>query len=225
MPGKGWGILSEKKIRETLIVFLRAPEPGRVKTRLARDVGSEKALSLYKAFAAAVLAAADAWQRQPRPPAREVCLSYYPKDKVELMHHWLGRGRTYLPQSGSTLGRRMANAMSAAFDAGADRCVLVGTDLPELTRGHLDRAFAGLDGADVVLGPSLDGGYWLIGARRQTFSPAVFQDIDWGTQTVFTATLDRCQENGLRWKALSPLRDVDTLADLEAVRLNTGHPF
>ncbi|MCG8615138.1 MAG: TIGR04282 family arsenosugar biosynthesis glycosyltransferase [Desulfobacterales bacterium] len=217
MPGKEWTTLSEKKTKDILIIFLRAPEPGRVKTRLARDVGDQRALSLYKQFAAAVLAAADAWQAGDPSSPKGIRLFYYPENKIQLMHAWLGHDRIYLPQTGEDLGGRMANAMATSFGAGADRCVLVGTDIPEIKAHHLDRAFNRLDAADVVLGPSLDGGYWLIGASRHSFSPLMFEHIDWGTETVFSATTDRCREIGLSWEALSPLRDVDTLDDLKKV--------
>ncbi|HCY87521.1 MAG TPA: glycosyltransferase [Desulfobacteraceae bacterium] len=222
MPGKEWTTLSEKKTKDILIIFLRAPEPGRVKTRLAGAVGDQRALSLYKQFAAAVLAAADVWQANDRssPRGREIRLFFYPENKIRMMQAWLGHDRHYLPQSGEDLGRRMANAMAAAFKAGADRCVLVGTDIPELKAHHLDEAFSGLKTSDVVLGPSFDGGYWLIGTCHGTFNPVIFEHIDWGTGTVFSSTTDRCRDHGLSMEILSFLRDVDTLADLNAIEGN-----
>jgi rSAM/selenodomain-associated transferase 1 len=191
MPGREWIIRSEKN--NTLIVFLRAPEPGRVKTRLAGDVGEKKALALYKTFAAATLAAADQWCDASL--SGEILLSYYPEDKLDLMQAWLGRDRIYLPQSGADLGRRMTNAMASAFDRGAERVVLVGTDVPLIRNGHLEQAFECLSRKDVVLGPSLDGGYWLIGMNRQRFTPGIFDNIDWGTSSVFSETLVRCRQN------------------------------
>ncbi len=213
MPGREWTIRSEKNNNHTLIIFLRAPESGRVKTRLARDVGDEKALALYKTFAEATLAAADKWCESSL--SREILLSYYPENKLDLIQSWLGRDRAYLAQSGFDLGQRMANAMTSAFDKGAKRVVLVGTDIPRIRAGHLEQAFELLGKKDVVLGPSLDGGYWLIGANHETFTPAIFENVDWGTSSVFSATTERCGRHNLIWSELEPLQDVDTLADLK----------
>lgn len=221
MHGREWTIRSEKKSSCTLVVFLRAPEPGRVKTRLAKDVGDENALALYKGFVSATLDAVDAWRGrhgQETPESRAIRIAYYPENKQDMVAAWLGRERQYIAQSGKDLGRRMANAMAGAFDHGAGRVALVGTDIPQIRSGLLAQAFEALNRSDVVIGPSLDGGYWLIGTRRETFTPAIFENIDWGTSSVCAATTELCQAHGLAPSFLEPLRDVDTLADLNAVR-------
>ncbi|MCG8634708.1 MAG: TIGR04282 family arsenosugar biosynthesis glycosyltransferase [Desulfobacterales bacterium] len=221
MPGREWIIRSEKN--NSLIVFLRAPEPGRVKTRLAGDVGDKRALTLYKSFAAATLAAADRWCDTSR--SGEVLLSYYPENKLELMQDWLGRERFYLAQSGADLGRRMSNAMASAFDRGAERVVLVGTDVPQISSRHLEQAFEILHKKDVVLGPSLDGGYWLIGMNRKRFVPDIFSNVNWGSSAVFSETIGRCREYRLTRTDIEVLLDIDTLSDLEMFKrlgLKTG---
>ncbi len=228
MHGREWTIRSEKKSSCTLVVFLRAPEPGRVKTRLAKDVGDEKALALYKGFVSATLDAADAWcgRHGQAPESRAIRIAYYPENRQDMVAAWLGRERQYIAQSGKDLGRRMANAMAGAFDHGAGRVALVGTDIPQIRSGLLAQAFDALNRSDVVIGPSLDGGYWLIGACRETFIPAIFENIDWGTSSVCAATTELCQTHGLATSFLEPLRDVDTLADLNALRCHdciTGH--
>jgi len=215
MPGKEWTIPSVKKNKEVLLIFLRAPEPGRVKTRLARDVGDEKALALYKSFVRASLSAARAWSDQDR--YREIWITYYPEDKKDMVMDWLGRDDIFLAQSGADLGQRMAGAMEDAFELGAQKTVILGTDVPQIRPDHIKQAFERLDATDLVLGPSLDGGYWLIGACRNRFSPTLFRKMNWGTPTVFADTIDRCRENNLTWSELEMLQDVDTLADLNVV--------
>lgn len=220
MPGKEWTIPSPKKNKpaknkEILLIFLRAPEPGRVKTRLARDVGSEKALALYKSFVGAALSAAGAWSAQV--PDREVWITYYPENRKDLVTKWLGRDYVFLAQSGANLGRRMASAMSRAFDLGGVKAVILGTDIPKVRPDHIEQAFADLDSKDLVIGPSLDGGYWLIGARYDRFTPMVFNGPNWGTSSVFADTIDLCREYDLSWAELEPLQDVDTLADLNSI--------
>ncbi len=215
MPGKEWTIpLDQNKgnqgNKEILLVFLRAPEKGRVKTRLARDIGDAKALALYKTLVDFTLTAALAG-------FRETWICYFPGDKKDLVTDWLGGEYTFLPQSGRDLGRRMANAMAAAFDQGADRVVLVGTDIPQIRAAHIDQAFGALEKKDVVLGPSEDGGYWLVGCRPAGFLPAIFQAKDWGSDSVFSSTVEDCCLAGLTWEKLAVLRDVDTIEDLEVL--------
>ncbi|MDD9302011.1 MAG: TIGR04282 family arsenosugar biosynthesis glycosyltransferase [Desulfobacter sp.] len=213
--------MSLQKNKEILLIFVRAPERGRVKTRLAKAVGDEKALALYKQFSKASLDAAHAWAEQGSTASgqalRQVWICFYPQEKLDLVTEWLGRDHIFWAQSGAGLGERMAGAMAAAFDQNAVRVALLGTDIPQIRQAHLGRAFECLGSKDVVLGPSLDGGYWLIGARWDRFSPRLFEDIEWGGDSVFSATIDRCRENHLTCARLDLLRDVDTLADLEAI--------
>lgn len=212
MPGKEWTIPSDQNKgnqghKEILLVFLRAPEKGRVKTRLARDIGDSRALALYKTLVDFTLTAASAG-------FRETWICYFPMDKKDLITDWLGGEYTFLAQSGRDLGRRMANAMAAAFDDGADRVVLVGTDIPQIRASHIDQAFGALIEKDVVLGPSEDGGYWLVGCRSPGVLPAIFQARVWGSDSVFSSTVEDCCHAGLAWEKLAVLRDVDTVEDL-----------
>ena len=193
-----------------IVVFLRAPEKGRVKTRLAGAVGDDAALGLYRAFVEKTLAAVKR--------AAVACRIYFhPPDRQARVQAWLGEAYTYAPQAGEDLGRRMANALAAEFDRGAGRAVLVGTDIPQVRSAHFHRAFQLLAERDAVLGPSEDGGYWLIGFTAAGFTPRVFEGVEWSTDRVCRATLDRMADAGLSVGLLPELRDIDTLADLNAV--------
>ena len=195
------------KNRQTILVFLRAPEKGRVKTRLARDIGEEKALALYREFVGFTLTAVKSSGMDSR-----IC--FYPENKIGLLTDWLGKDHYYMPQTGDDLGQRMENALSRVFDQGAEKAVLVGTDIPDIRASHFVTAFDLLSHRDVVLGPSLDGGYWLIGFRKEGFYPGLFHQMSWGTDCVFKTTRDKCRSAGLSLGLLPALQDIDTLADL-----------
>ncbi len=215
MPGREWTILLDQKNKETILVFLRAPEKGRVKTRLARDIGEEKALFLYKTFAQKTLSTVEKSGMDHR-----IC--FFPEDKQGIVEDWLGLDHTYMPQQGDDLGRRMCNGLSRVFDQGIQKAILVGTDVPDISARHLLAAFDLLSQSKVVIGPSLDGGYWLIGFQRDGFCPDIFRQIEWGTDSVFSATIEKCKVAGLSPGILPVLQDIDTLEDLQLFQENNS---
>ena len=138
---------------------------------------------------------------------------YTPAGAEQHMRRWLGRRYRYLPQAEGDLGTRMAEAFRCAASSGLRELLVVGADCPGLRAAHLDEAFDRLRDHDVVLGPTRDGGYFLIGARRPL--PALFRDIAWSTGTVFADTLDIARRLNLRVAVLEELSDVDTVEDLQ----------
>jgi hypothetical protein len=194
---------------ERLVVFCRYPVPGRVKTRLIPALGPLGAAELHRRLAERTVALAERAAGE-RGADLEVACSGGSRRAVE---RWLGRGRRLVPQSGADLGERMASAFRSAFREGVRRVVLVGTDIPGLTNRDMDCALDELRSASLVLGPSRDGGYWLIGLDR----PAeVFSGVPWGTSEVRARTLALAAGLGLRVRELRPLRDVDRPEDLRA---------
>jgi len=193
---------------ERLIVFSRYPEPGKTKTRLASALGMEGAARLQREMAAHALSRARAFAAG-RPVGLEV---HYEGGSVGRMAEWLGPGLAYRPQAGGDLGARMEHAVAEAFRTGAERVVLVGTDCPGIATTILRSAFNLLGLFDLVLGPARDGGYYLIGLRRE--APELFRDIPWGTATVAARTLAAAAELGLRAVTVDPLVDVDRPEDL-----------
>ncbi|MBI1992345.1 MAG: TIGR04282 family arsenosugar biosynthesis glycosyltransferase [Candidatus Omnitrophica bacterium] len=189
-----------------LLVFLKYPTPGRVKTRLAASVGEEAASRLYRACVQLALTRLHALRRDA-----VICVD--PPDALERTRAWVGSGWALRPQRGGTLGERLAHATSAAFMDGATRVVVIGTDSPWLTAEAVDDAFAALGQADLVLGPTEDGGYYLIGLARP--APAVFADIPWSTSTVYQETLAKARALGLPVQTLPLGYDVDRLEDLQ----------
>ena len=200
----------EARLSETtagqILLFLKYPSPGAVKSRLARDIGNDAACALYRAFVDDLLAMLDGVEQSS-------IICHYPADAGELMRDWLGK-RRYLPQQGRDLGERMENAVREAFADGATKVVLIGSDIPALTARHLSDAFTSLATHDAALGPAVDGGYYLLGLTRSGFTPALFHDIAWSTPTVLTTTMARLAADGRSVAMLDELRDIDTFRDL-----------
>lgn len=193
-------------MKRTLAVFVKSPEPGAVKTRLAADLGPETSAAVYRALAEAEIAGT-------RPLAREYERLFFfaPADAAAAIAAWLP-GQTLLPQEGADLGLRMSAAFEEAFARGADQVAVVGTDAPWVGREHVLQAFQTLEGVDVVLGPCDDGGYYLMALSRP--QPALFAEVAWSTPAVCATTLQRARDLGLRASRLGTLPDIDTLADI-----------
>jgi len=147
----------------------------------------------------------------PREIGVEVC---FEGDSKQKMRRWLGSGAILSRQVPGNLGERMQAAFLDAFQRGAARVVLLGTDIPQLRTDHLEQSFDALAENDLVIGPSTDGGYWLIGLNHPV---DLFEGIKWSTDAVFGQTLALAKEQGLRVKILSPLKDIDTAEDLKQV--------
>lgn len=195
---------------DAVLIFVRAPEAGRVKTRLAAEIGPEAALRVYRRLAEHAVAEARALG-----PGVSVRVHFTPAEAGGAVRSWLGEGPIYLPQAeAADLGERMRVAFAEAFAAGFRRVVIIGSDLPELSAGLLRRAFARLETHAAVLGPARDGGYWLLGLREMI--GAVFVDVPWSTDRVLARTLEILREAGSEPALLETLGDVDEAADLPA---------
>ncbi len=193
-------------------MFARLPELGKVKTRLAADVGDTRALEIYKAMLRDLLAGIGT-----STPELEIEVMWAPTEAAngETLRHAFGPHATAM-QTGEGLGDRLSMALSERFFFHrTEKIVAIGVDDPSLSRELIDHAFALLDSVEYVLGPAADGGYYLIGCRAASFDPSVFEDIEWGTSTVLASTLSRIAAMQ-RTVALLPRRnDIDTAADLE----------
>ena len=200
-----------------LIVFARAPSaPG--KTRLTSGLAPEVAASLRRALLADTLAEAAA-------TGGAICLCYTPETAAaELQDLVRDEGFVdagFLVQSGADLGARMKEAFRACFASGDEHAILIGSDLPTLPGEFIvDAAAALVSPADVVLGPSEDGGYYLVGVSRTRADAALdalFSEVPWGSPDVLARTLGRLREAGLRVELVAPWFDVDTPEDLARV--------
>jgi rSAM/selenodomain-associated transferase 2/rSAM/selenodomain-associated transferase 1 len=196
-----------------VIVFCKYPVAGHVKTRLAESIGGEEAIRVYRRMVRHTLRVT----RGMRSRA-QVLLFFSPPEAMDSMREWLGRSHRYVPQSDGDLGDRMSQAFEYANRHGHGRTLIVGTDCPGLLPSHLDQAFAALQNHDVVIGPTEDGGYFLIGSSRP--HPALFRDIAWSTGSVCRQTLKIAESESLRVAKLDTLRDVDTIEDLNHYRMD-----
>ncbi len=191
----------------TILIFLKAPERGQVKTRLAEGIGAEAAREAYVRLVARQMAAMpDDWPLE---------VHFTPAAAEPVMRAWLGEaaGRRYVAQPEGDLGQRLAHAVAGAFERGAGAVLLIGGDCAELGVDQFKAAAEGLGDQDAVLGPSRDGGYYLLGLRAP--QRQIFDGIAWSTAAVAAQTRDRLRAMQLRWVEIATLRDVDTAEDWE----------
>lgn len=187
-----------------LCIFARTPEIGRVKRRLAADIGDEAALAAHVHLVERTL---------------DECLSADWESELWLagsldalgVRRWGDEYRVPLrAQHGTDLGERMHHALTVSL-AEAEKAVLIGCDCPAIDRSYVRLAFEALSESDVVIGPAADGGYGLIGLGVSR--PSLFRDITWGSDAVLTETLSRAADEGLTIRLLDGIYDVDTVAD------------
>jgi len=186
-----------------LIVFVKAPRIGAVKTRLAKGIGSEAARAAYCRLAEILFRNLSA--------LTGVQLFVSPDDALDEVKHWRRDTWTVHPQGGGDLGCRLKSAFAIAFAEGARRVAIIGSDCPSIQVNDIERSWAELENCDVVLGPASDGGYWLIGLNRP--QPALFHRIAWSSNSVLKDTISRATRERLRVALLQELSDVDTEAD------------
>ena len=192
--------------KRCILLFVKLPEKGRIKSRLSKDLGEDTVLQLYKRF---VLDLIETLKRGKY--LFKIC--FYPPDSKEKMSNWLGKSHSYMPQDGKDLGERMKNAFIEAFSEGFSEVLLIGSDIPDLPNAVIEEAF-GLDKKDAVIGPAFDGGYYLIGFKRNTFLTEVFEGVQWGSETVFEKTIGILKRNNYMVRILPGWHDVDRIDDL-----------
>jgi rSAM/selenodomain-associated transferase 1 len=188
-----------------LIILVKAPRLGKVKTRLARDLGGEGALLAYKQMTGALISNLFT--------LKEVQILYSPADARAEIHQWLQPGWNASPQAEGDLGERLVAAFENAFSKGCAKVLIIGSDCPYVTREDIDRSWELLESSDLVLGPTLDGGYWLIGLRKS--EPDLFRDIPWSTNAVLGETIKRAKAMGLKVSLMRNLEDIDTVKEWE----------
>uniref|UniRef100_A0A7C4AGN8 Glycosyltransferase n=1 Tax=Fundidesulfovibrio putealis TaxID=270496 RepID=A0A7C4AGN8_9BACT len=193
-----------------LLLMLRAPVPGRVKTRLAAAVGEERAAALYRAFVEDELAALAGCGADV-----VLCLDADTPEEIEAVRHWLGRERPLIPQARGGLGQRMAEALRWAYGKGYAAAAVLGSDLPGLDAATARQLAQACGEREAVIGPAPDGGYWALGFRADCLREEVFTDMPWSTPELYALTMKRLE--GLDIAVLPQVRDVDTLEDLRAL--------
>lgn len=193
--------------KDCVLLFVKYPEKGEVKKRLASRLGDDITVELYRCFVRDSLSTIETC-------GGKLLICVYPPESQKGFAEWLGVDRVYVPQLGTDLGQRMKTSFVDAFNRGFQFVVAVGSDIPDLPAAFMKEAYLSLRTHDAVIGPSIDGGYYLIGFNKRAFLPETFDGIDWGTHTVFQDTLAVLRSARCNLYTLPKWRDMDTIADL-----------
>jgi rSAM/selenodomain-associated transferase 1 len=191
-----------------LIVYLKNPEPGKVKTRLQPHYSPEEAARLYRGFIE------DTVETVSSIGADRCWAAYTPADSRSEIEAFIPSDWNLAPQVGDDLGSRMRQSLNASIASGADRAILIGSDTPSLPSSHITSALSRLENADVVLGPTYDGGFYLIGIRSTV--PDIFSNVTWSTDNAFEQTAEGIRSKELMMSLIPPWNDIDTPEDLDA---------
>jgi len=195
---------------EALVVFIKKPEPGKTKTRLSPALTFKEAAELYTCFFMDVVETAS------QTKSVDLFLIFDPPEASDYFSS-LAPGFFKTVQEGETLGERMSNAYVGLFSQGYQRVVLIGSDLPHLSLNILEQSFQFLrQGYQAVIGPSQDGGYYLIGLIQ--YHPDIFK-LPMSTPEVLNQTIERIQQAGLRLALLPYNFDIDAIEDLEKLKV------
>ncbi|MBQ0908367.1 TIGR04282 family arsenosugar biosynthesis glycosyltransferase [Flavobacterium sp. F-328] len=192
--------------KNAIILFTKNPELGKVKTRLAKTIGNEKALEIYKKLLHHT-------QTIVTPVAADKFLFY--SDAIVRKDQWPETEFHKKVQHGSDLGERMKTAFQEVFSLGYTSVCIIGSDCYELTSTIIDDAFTQLETYDTVIGPTFDGGYYLLGMKK--LHGFVFLNKTWSTETVYPDTIAGIQENSLTYFDLPKLTDIDEEKDLPLI--------
>lgn len=199
-----------------LIIFTRYPEAGTTKTRLIPAIGAEQAALLQKKMTEKLVAAATSVETD-HPYSLSI---YYTGGDLEKMVRWLGPCQ-YHQQQGKSLGDKMEAAFRQSFEEGAEGAIIMGADIPAIDASLISQSIGSLQKGKVVIGPSIDGGYYLIGLHSSDAGklyPALFHDMKWSVDTVYETTENRMTGMGYDLLPLPILQDIDNENCLEEAR-------
>ncbi len=186
-----------------LLIFIKNPIPRKVKTRLGKNVGYNKAVDIYRKLMhttreASMTSSSDNW--------------LYYSDFIDTNDDWPSEGFEKKLQQGRNLGEKMEHAFKTAFVKGYKRVIIIGSDCPEISGELLDKAFYLLDKNEVVIGPALDGGYYLLGMKRYY---GLFENKEWSTDSVLKETRKELEKKKISYATLKVLSDLDTIEELK----------
>ena len=198
-------------MKTCVIVFAKNPVPNQVKTRLVPSISAEQSAALYTAFLT------DWCETLSKLAEVDLVITYTPPEAQADLQALIGHDAIYIPQIGTGLGERLTSATQWAEEHGYTKILLVGSDSPTLPISYISQALTLLDSRDIAIGPSTDGGYYLIGFSAVNVAmtvPSVFEDIAWSTANVFRQTLARIRSLKATVGLLPPWYDIDTVEDL-----------
>jgi rSAM/selenodomain-associated transferase 1 len=196
------------KMGLAILLFIKLPQPGQVKTRLASKIGRAEAAKIYGQLVATVLQRLPKWGR--------LIIMFDPPDRAQEVRAWIkelspGDDLEFVAQVSGDLGARLEHAFAYAFTTGAEKAAVVGSDCIEIGPGTFTETERALETHECAIGPTFDGGYYLLALKRPC--PSLFVNMAWSTETVFEETLARARAAGLTVHELARRYDVDTIED------------
>lgn len=193
-------------MKKAVICFTRVPRPGQTKTRLLPILKPQQCETLHSAFLrdlSAVYESMDA----------DLFVAYAPDPEPALLKEIFPMAKAVFPQEGADLGEKMLHAIESVLKQGYESCILTGSDLPLMTKEHLESGFTALENAEITLGPTSDGGYYLVGMKQPY--PEIFRNQQYGCSTVWENTLTAVKNAGYSFAPALSCDDVDTPDDLK----------
>ena len=193
-------------MKKAIICFTRVPRPGQTKTRLLPLLRPEQCVELHLAFLRDLSSVYEQINA-------DLFVAYTPDPDPSVLQNIFPKSRSFFPQQGDDLGEKMFHAIEQVLKKGYDACILTGSDLPLMKAEHLNSGFSALENADVTLGPTSDGGYYLVGMKKPC--PEVFSKQEYGCSTVWNNTLAAVEKAGYSFAPTLTCDDVDTPDDLK----------
>ncbi len=202
---------------DALVIMVKTPRPGSVKTRLVPPLSYKEAAGLYRCFLK------DIFNSVLKLKGLSIYAAYAPEGGKEIIG-LIPEGIKAFPQEGRGLGKRISNVFKTLFDKGHKNITVIGSDSPDLPRNYIKEAFSRLDNrVKVVLGPAKDGGYYLIAMNE--FNAGLFTGIPWSTRDVLEETIKKARVNSITLKLLKPWHDVDIADDIHYLKKSRSTPF
>lgn len=192
-------------MNEAIIIFTRVPIKGKTKTRLEGFLTKEGCRDIHISFLKDI-------KETCKKIKRDIFIFYTPEGNKNILEDILGDLGEYYVQLGKDLGEKMFNAISCILDKGYNSCILIGTDIPEIKKSHLESAFKSLEKSDVVIGPTVDKGYYLIGMKNS--NKAIFENQTYGKGNVFSNTVGKIRKQNLTYSIMETCLDIDEEEDI-----------
>lgn len=195
-----------------LILMTRIPIPGKTKTRLMNILSPEECAQIHKCFLLDIFNSFEYIKND-----LDIFLTYTPENSLDIIKDLIPKHIKCFPQHGYNLGERMLNAINHILNKGYSKVVLMGSDIPQIYPNHIRNTFLALDSSDIAIGPTLDGGYYLIGMKK--IHKDIFNNnLKWGNKSVFEETIDMCNKLNLKVELCEKYMDIDTKEDLVEFR-------
>ncbi|MFH0897817.1 MAG: TIGR04282 family arsenosugar biosynthesis glycosyltransferase [Candidatus Bathyarchaeota archaeon] len=196
------------KVNIGAVLLVKYPEKGKVKTRLLQKLEVDSVVELYRNFVLDMISMLDI-------SGIPYIIGYCPKIALKRFEKWLGFGYTYVPQRGKSMGQMLQNIFIDTYSLGFRRVMVIASDCPDLPNEILQEASEALESHNAVIGPSPDGGYYLIGFTQEAFSSKTLEAVTWSTEKVFKETISNLKDQKQSVHILPEWSDVDNLADLK----------